>query len=166
MKDTVYVIEVEKFIADGEELQDTIGKVMRAVRDAGSAKQQIFQLMGIYKDHVVVRAADDGQYYRLSLKLSEKGALELGDPEPGRVLFVPFEKAKDGEDGGQVVKFKCPKCGKEKELKAQDVKGPVTCACGTEMKEAEKVAKAAGLDTVPVEVTEKAASSWGLGINR
>lgn len=141
------VIEITKDVmVEGEELNDTITKVFRAVRSAGTAKERILSVSGIYKDHVVVRDAEDGTYFRMPMQRSDKG-LSLGEPEPGRMVFVADTSAAkaDGEDGAGgeddgMVTYKCPNCGHTQEAKADA--GEVKCEkCQTAMDAQEKMAK-------------------------
>lgn len=98
------MVEIQKIdLGDGEELNEFIREVVKAVRklsiDAGD--EGPIMLHGIYKDHVVVKqfGMGGGTYYRASWSRDKAGAITLGELQQVRMTFtpVPGGKVKKGE---------------------------------------------------------------------
>ncbi len=82
-------IEVQKFeLTDGQELNDFISMVMKAVTQQRKQLNRSLGLMGIYKNHIITRDMESGKFFKLAMK-HDANAIELGDPAEVRQVFVP-----------------------------------------------------------------------------
>lgn len=94
-------VEINKVeLADDEELQTMIKKVMDAVaRSKGKTKKSL-QLVGIFKDHAITRDFETGKFFK-SAMTRDGEVIKLDEAVEVRQVFVPVkqktEKAEDAK---------------------------------------------------------------------
>lgn len=89
-------VEVTKVdLMDGEELMDLAKKVMSAITQHKGKLRKSIGLLGIFKDHIVVRDFDSGKLFRMEMKRDDRGSVNLDGMVEVRQVFVPVKQAKE-----------------------------------------------------------------------
>jgi hypothetical protein len=100
MQEYVEVTKVD--LKDGEELHSFIDEVYKALGRARERMNKSLILSGIYKDHVITRDVEDGRFFKIVMKRSKEGTLELGDAKEVRQVWeevkTKTEKSEDGKE--------------------------------------------------------------------
>jgi len=101
------LIEINKVdLVDGEELMELARKVQAAITQHKGKLQKSLGLIGIYKDHIVVRDWEDGKLFRMDMKRDDKGEILLADMTPVKQAFIPVrQKAETVEKAEWSVAF-------------------------------------------------------------
>jgi hypothetical protein len=98
-------------LREGEELMDFVWTMMSAVQTDriiladGSLDAW---LVGIFNDHVVVEDGNTGRLFRADFSRNDKGEIVFSDPIEVRMVFVPVESSKEGEEAEKVAKSATP----------------------------------------------------------
>jgi hypothetical protein len=101
MEGYVQVSKVD--LVEGEELMDLAKKVMAAITQNKGKTNRSLGLMGIFKDHIVVRDFEDGKMFRMEMKRDETGSVLLDGMEEVQQKFVPVKPkaTKEEEEQGK-----------------------------------------------------------------
>lgn len=86
-------------LLDGEELMDLAKKVMAAITQNRGKIKKSLGLVGIFKDHIVVRDFENGQLFRMEMKRDDAGNVQLDGMEEVRQVFMPLKPKTQKSDG-------------------------------------------------------------------
>jgi len=96
-------VQVQKVdLVEGEELMDLAKKVMAAITQNKGKTRKSLGLLGIFKDHIVVRDFEDGKLFRMEMKRDDGGNVLLDGMEEVQQKFVPLKPKVQQKSEGQV----------------------------------------------------------------
>lgn len=91
-KDILSLVVVEKVdLVEGEELMDLAKKVMVAITQNKGKTKRSLGLLGIFKDHIVVRDFEDGKLFRMEMKRDDDGNVLLDGMDEVKQTFSPVK---------------------------------------------------------------------------
>jgi hypothetical protein len=96
MKNLIEVNKVE--LRDGEELQQFIGGVIKALGQHRQKTNKSLALRGIFKGFVIAQDMENGKFFRMQVSRDDAGLFAVGKGEEVRQAFVPVrQKAEKAE---------------------------------------------------------------------
>ena len=98
LKKSLDYVEVNKsdLMGEGEELNNFVGAVMRAIRKTAQATERFLSLRGIYKNYVVVQNSDDGAFFKMEASRPDGGEVKLSNEVQVRPVWLPVDSGAEG----------------------------------------------------------------------
>lgn len=105
MRKTPEFIQVEKLdLREGEELQEFISSVWKALTRHRERTNRSLMLRGIFEDHVVTKDVENGRLFKMQFKRDKGGFIEFGETQEVRQTFVPVKRTEKNSDAAEVFK--------------------------------------------------------------